>query len=405
MEAKINGSVYHKFINNYQKPIVITKRESKNSCKDAISKKNTTDSFHSKLIYVNKKSANIISLNQNEVSSETKSITNNSERTLTPIQNQTKSDKNGIKSLLNDVSKINSLCNGLPVTQKIKRKNHQSLNNESNKQNSKSIENENNLFKREKIKNKEEFLHNTIQRLKKLQNNINNINTNGLLDNSSNKVITNYTSNNEPKRKKNFSLNYENEVNMVSNLNTNLNKDKDKDKINEFEYDYIFNSNKINERKKNFIRENLNNRELSRLIQENYNFNYHRKFNDYTDFNKNNSMIAINNQNIIANNRINNSIDCNCNFTENYKRENQDLIKDEFYKTTKTCDEDDKDELPLKTNSSKNNRNKNMVLNSNIQKKKLKELQQKLDTYQKELRNTQKINIELEKKNEDLQKK
>ena len=132
METKLNGSVYHKFINNYQKPIVITKRESKNSCKDAISKKNTTDSFHSKLIYVNKKNVNIISLNQNEASSETKSITNNSERTLTPIQNQTKSDKNGVKSLLNDVSKINSICNGLPLTQKIKRKNHQSLNNETN---------------------------------------------------------------------------------------------------------------------------------------------------------------------------------------------------------------------------------------------------------------------------------
>ena len=405
MEGKINGSVYHKFITNYQKPIAITKRESKNSIKESsLTKKKESDSFHSKLIYVNKKSVNIVNLNQNDVSSDMKTITNNTERTYTPLQN-TKIDKNGVKP-------INSFCNGLPGNHKVKRKSHQSVNNDSNKPNNRSIEKDNNnnmILKRDKIKNKEEYLQNSIQKFKKIQNNIN---TNGNLENNNNnnnnRMITNYTSNNEPKRKKNFSLNYENEVNLVSNLNTHLNKEKEKkkndDNDNEIEYEYLYNSNKINERKKNFVRQNINNnRELSCLIQENYNFNYHRKFNNYTDFNKNNSMLGSGSiQNTTANNRTNNSIDCNC--TENYRRDNQDLVKEDFYKTTKTYDEENKDEIHLKTSSNKSTKNKNMVLNSNIQKKKLKELQQKLDRCQKDLLNTQKINLELERKNEDLQK-
>ena len=351
---KINGSVYHKFINNYQKPIVITKRDSKNSCIDSTNKKNDTDLFQSKLIYVNKKTANVLNLNQNEIHSEMKTINNNSERTYTPLQNQGKGGKNGVKP-------VNSYCNGLPGNPKAKRKSHQNVNNEINKLNSKSIENDKNtILKRDKIKNKEEYLHNTMQKLKKLQNNINNINMNGVLENNNSA---------------------------------------------ESEFDYLYNSNKINERKKNFIRGNLNlnNRELSRLIQENYNFNYHRKFNNYTDYNKSYSMLAtVNNYNISSNNRTNNSIDCNC--IENTKKENQNIANEEFYKTTKTCDEDDKEDIHSKASSNKSAKNKNMVLNSNIQKKKLKELQQKLDKCQKDLINTQKINIELEKKNEDLQK-
>ena len=94
MDAKINGSVYHKFINNYQRPILIVKKDSKNLQKEILNKKNTIDSFHSKLIYVNKKTLNYpTNQNQNDLSSETKSYTNNSERNFASQQNQQKSEK------------------------------------------------------------------------------------------------------------------------------------------------------------------------------------------------------------------------------------------------------------------------------------------------------------------------
>ena len=238
MEDKINGSVYHKFITNYQRPIVISKKDSKTIQKEINNKKNTSDTFHSKLIYVNKKTLNIPNNQiQNDISSDTKSLTTNSERMLTPHQNTQKSEKNGTKSLLNDNIRLNSLCNGLPVNPKIKRKTHQSVNNELNKLNSKSLTDEevnanininshNNLFKNENIKNKtNEYLNNTLKRLKKIQNNINNINTNGNFD-SCNKLLNSYTTNkNEPKRKKNYSLNYNNDINS---LNKNKSKEKKK---------------------------------------------------------------------------------------------------------------------------------------------------------------------------------
>lgn len=145
------------------------------------------------------------------------------------------------------------------------------------------------------------------------------------------------------------------------NINTN------KDENDEFEYEYKIKSNKIKERKKNFIRENTNNKDLSRLIQENCTFNFHRKFNNYTDFNKNNSMLINNSNNM--NSRINNnSIDCN--FTDNYKRESTDL-KDEFFHTTKTYDEKDNTDIPIKSeiNLLTNKNTKNVILSNNIQKK------------------------------------
>ena len=45
MDSKINGSVYQKIINNYQKPI-ISKKDSKNNNKEYINKKNAIDSFN-----------------------------------------------------------------------------------------------------------------------------------------------------------------------------------------------------------------------------------------------------------------------------------------------------------------------------------------------------------------------
>ena len=379
MESKINGSVYHKFINNYQRPILSTKREGKKSHKEPMNKKNTSDSFHSKLIYVNKKTGNI-PLSQNDFSSETKSLANISERTLNSLQNANKSEKNGFKTLLNDNNRLNVLINGLPLNQKVKRKNNQSVNNDLNKLNTKSIDDEentinnnsNSIFKRDKNKNnKNEYLHNTVHRLKKIQTNNINLNTNGNLENANNfntKLVTNYTSNNiEPKRKKNFSLNYENEINIVSSNLNNVNINTNKDENDEFEYEYKIKSNKIKERKKNFIRENTNNKDLSRLIQENCTFNFHRKFNNYTDFNKNNSMLINNSNNM--NSRINNnSIDCN--FTDNYKRESTDL-KDEFFHTTKTYDEKDNTDIPIKSeiNLLTNKNTKNVILSNNIQKK------------------------------------
>ena len=91
MESKINGCVYHRFINNYQKPLLATKIESINTPKRTINKRNTVDTFKSKIIYVNKKAGNI-PLNQIDISSETKSITNTSERTLSSLRNANKSD-------------------------------------------------------------------------------------------------------------------------------------------------------------------------------------------------------------------------------------------------------------------------------------------------------------------------
>ena len=260
METKINGSVYHKFINNYQKPIISNKRDSNKSQKDPINKKNTTDSFHSnsKLIYVNKKTGNI-PLNQNDVSSETKSITNTSERTLTSLQNANKSEKNGFKSLLSDNNRLNLLSNGLPLNQKLKRKNHQSVNNDLNKLTNKNYIDDdiNNSIIRKEKNNKNEYLHNTVQRLKKIRTNNINTNTNGNFDNISiinTKLISNYTSNNiEPKRKKNYSLNYDNEINMASSNLNNLNLKINKEQSEDCEYDYVFSSNKIKERKRNFI--------------------------------------------------------------------------------------------------------------------------------------------------------
>ena len=355
--------------------------------------------------------------NQNDMSSETKSYTNNSERNFTSQINQQKSDKNGVKSLLNDSNSINLLSNGIPLTQKLKKKSTHSAHNEINKLNSKSIEDyENNsiitnqFYKKEMIKNKNnEILDNTLLKLKKLQNSISNIHSNGNFD-SNNRIISAYSSNNnfnEPKRKKNYSLNYNKDTHSNSNTNiniiTNLNANKSRDQKNELEYDYLYNSNKINEKKKkNFIRENNNNKELSRLIQENFNFNFHRRFNNYTDFNKSNKIIT-NEQNLTANPHSSNSIDYNCNFTEHYKRDNED-VKDEFFQTTKTCDEDDKNDL-IKSNKNINAR-KNDIFNNNVQKKKFIELQLKLDMCNKELKkleNIQKTNYLLEKKNEDLQ--
>ena len=382
MDDKINGSVYHKFINNYQKPILISKKDSKNYLKAPNSKKSAKEVINSKLIYVNKKNL-IIPSNQNDISSDIKSITNNSERTLTPLQTQYKLEKNGNKQLLKDVNRINTICNGLSLNPKFQRKGNQSLNNETNKLNSKSIErddnnniniNNYNLTKNEKIKNikNDDFISSTIQRLKKIQT-INNLNTNGNseINNSNNKLISSYASNNknEPKRKKNYSLNYNTENKKPSNANKI--KDKDKDKKDIIDSDYLLSSNKIDERKKNFIRENFNEKELSRLIQENYNFNFHRRFNNYVDFNKNN--LSTNNQNITATSKINNSIDCNCIFTENYKRENPNLKK-EFFKTTKTCDDEDKNDIIKKNNNIRNNKNKNAIINNNAQKKRNKRI-------------------------------
>ena len=133
METKVNGSVYHKFINNYQRPILIIKKDPKKTKKEVMNKKNTLDSFH-KLIYVNKKTLNYpASPIQIEASSETKSYTNNSERMPTTHQNPQKSDKNEIKSFLNEVNNTKELINGLPMSQKIKKKGNQSAHNESNK--------------------------------------------------------------------------------------------------------------------------------------------------------------------------------------------------------------------------------------------------------------------------------
>ena len=245
MDAKINGSVYHKFINNYQRPILIAKKDSKNIQKEIINKKNTLNSFHSKLIYVNKKTLNYpTNQNQNDVSSETKSFTNNSDRTFTSHQNPQKSEKNGVKSLLNEVNNINILSNGLPSNQKNKKKSNQSAHNELNKINCKSIEdydNNNNsinnyLFKKEIIKNNKnnEISDNALLKLKKLQNSIINIHTNGNFDNS-NRKISNHPSNdniNESKRKKNYSLNYNKDGNSNPNINiiTNVNSNKSKEK-------------------------------------------------------------------------------------------------------------------------------------------------------------------------------
>jgi len=331
-----------------------------------------------------KKTGNI-AVSQNDFSSDTKSLANISERTLNSLQNANKSEKNGFKTLLNDNNRLNLLINGLPLNQKVKRKNNQSVNNDLNKLNTKSIEddeinintntNSNSIFKKDKNKNnKNEYLHNTVHRLKKIQTNNINLN-NGNLENSNNfnaKLVTNYTSNNiEPKRKKNFSLNYDNDINIVSNNLHNVNINTNKEENDEFEYEYKIKSNKIKERKKNFIRENNNNKDLSRLIQENCTFNFHRKFNNYTDFNKNNSMLVnnLNNTNNIIN-KNNNSIDCNCNFTDNYKRESTDL-KDEFFHTTKTYDEKDNTDVPIKSeiNLFTNKNNKNVILSNNIQKK------------------------------------
>ena len=409
MDAKINGSIYQKIINNYQKPIIL-KKDLKINKKEYLNNKKTIDSLQSKIIYVNKKTSNIINnQNQNDLSSDTKSITTNSERTFTPFQIPAKQEKNGIKSLLSDSNRINPICNGLPNNQKIKRKNNQSVNNEINKINSKTIEDIETVpvpNKKDKDKNGE-FLSNTIQRLKKLQTNINNINTNGNYENNNNILISNYNEsvNDEPKRKKQYSLNYNKDANSVSKIN----KGKYKQKNDEMEYDYIYNSNKINERKKTFIRENINSKELSKIIQENCNINFHRKINNYMDCNKNNNSVVYNNyklQNITGNNNINNSIECNCIFKENYNRDKEEL-KEEFFHINKTYDEEDNNDSLIKNINNKSNINKNAALNNNIQKKKLKELQQKLDIYIKklhEMENIQDNNLELKKKNENLQR-
>ena len=407
MDDKINGSVYHKFINNYQKPVLISKKDSTKIHKEILNKKNTVNSFHSKLIYVNKKNINIpINTNQIDISSDIKSFTN-SERMLTPHQTHQKYDKNDAKLLLNDIARLNSICNGLPVNPK-KRKAHQSVNNDANKLNSKSMpeedssistKNNSNIFKNKN----NEILSNTMQKLKKINTNITNLSTNGKIE-PNNKLINSYLNNNknEPKRKKNFSLNYNNDANLVSNSN----KNKSKEKGDILEYDYLINSNKINERKRNIIRENINSRELSKLIQENFNFDFHRKFNNYTDFNKNNSVLT-NNHNIMVNSRINNSIDGNCNFTENYKRETPEL-KDEYNLTNKTCEEEEKIELPKKSANIKHSKNKNIIFNNNAQKKEIKDLQQKLSSCFKKIKSMeiiQKKYHELEKQNEELKRK
>ena len=409
MEEKINGSIYHKFINNYQRPILITKKDSKNFKKESTNNKNIIDSIRSKIIYVNKK-ASQNNQNQTDLYSEAKTPTTSSERILT-FHNPQKQEKNGIKSLLNDTIKLNSVCNGLPINQKFKRKAYQSVNNELNKLDNKSsyddnnIKLHNNFLKNEIIKNKNnEYLSNTIQRLKKIQTNINNFNTNGNYD--SNKLISSYAGNrNEPKRKKNYSLNYNNDLNTISTVK----RDKSKDKNDTIQYDYHVNSNKINDRKKKFLKENdipNNNIELSKLIQENFNFNFHRKFNN-KDFTKNNSMITPNQNLITQNSRINNSIDFDCNYTEDYRREN-DNLKDEIYQAYKTVDDDEKVQNSKKNSINQNNRSRYLILNNSSQKKEIKDLQQKINLYEKKLRameSIQKSNIELEKQNAELRRK
>ena len=411
MESKINGCVYHRFINNYQKPLLATKIESINTPKRTINKRNTVDTFKSKIIYVNKKAGNI-PLNQIDISSETKSITNTSERTLSSLRNANKSDKSSIKYLLNENTRLHILSNGLNLSQKTKKKNSQ--NNESNIFNSKLLFDEdvsNNFIKIKKIKNnkknKIQLKNNTIHRLKKY--NSNNINTDGNLDfinniSNINKMLnSNYINNNpDSKRKKNNSSNCDNEGNIKSSNLSNISIKGNKNKNDG--YESVFNSNKTIEKKKNFIKENNDNKELSRLIQENYIFDFHRKFNNYTNFN-NKNFLTINN----SDNYTHNSIQRICNSTESYKRENSEL-RNELFNTSKTFDDKDRIDFTIKAEISPYNENKNqknLILNNNIQKKRLKEFQLKLEATNKELRKMNEIkkyNSELEKKNESLSK-